>query len=416
MLERFRYPLATCFYASTWLLLLVTPLGVAPGLRNTLLLIVAGFGFYGFLRTPAKARLSWLPLAAWCAFILASAGWSWNPYGTIKSAVMDVLLPVGAMIGALTLTRKEGAQGFGFCIALAQLIIGMTALGLVLASGSEAVFNSELHIGWLSAYPGVGVATTVAVLSMPFSVAGVLQPEARLRIISIASMAAILIIALLSKNRAFWLAAPVVLAVQLLITLVRSNRGRFLGAKWLAMICGVAALVVAGWLHTTESRMPQNAGIQRGVFSVFSDDVRWSAWRIWIEKGLESPVLGFGYGKRNIPSELEPEYRGSLQEIGFGVAGHGHNLMLNLWLQTGWVGIGLFLLMAGAIVRYLLTGRTANGAVSTGATIGVCLLVALVLKNMTDDFYGQAVAVYFWLLMGIALGMHQSEIERAEGA
>jgi hypothetical protein len=26
-------------------------------------------------------------------------------------------------------------------------------------------------------------------------------------------------------------------------------------------------------------------------------------------------------------------------------------------------------------------------------------------KNMTDDFYRHAIAIYFWLLLGVAIGM-----------
>jgi O-antigen ligase len=119
-------------------------------------------------------------------------------------------------------------------------------------------------------------------------------------------------------------------------------------------------------------------------------------------------MLGFGYGKRQIPGQLESTYRERLEKIGYGVAGHGHNLILNIWLQTGLVGLIAFLALLVAMTRYLLDSLRGSENISCGGTIGVSVMVALLTKNMTDDFLGQAIAVYFWLLMGVAAGLHHA--------
>lgn len=406
------------FFAATWLLLLLAPLGVATGLRNSLLALVAAFGVLGMLSGPHRIKFPWACSLLWSGFVLGSALWSWSPYGTLKSGLMDVALPLAAMFAAFLLTCWRGARGFLYSIMLAQVLIFATAAGLVMVLGYGAVFETQLHASYFAAYPGVGVATTVAMLAMPFCIAVIFRPEnPLLRVLALLALVSIFGSALLSQNRAFWLVAPCIIGLQCALFFARRRLRLVAGVKVISLLVATLLIMGAAAFYSMSLRSASDPAANISLRAQFSQDVRWAAWQVWIARGSENPLLGFGYGKRNIPEHLEPEYRERLDQIGYGVAGHGHNLLLNFWLQTGVVGVFLFLLMVVAWVGHFFRVRAPDGQMTDGAVIGVALIASLFLKNMTDDFYGQAVAVYFWILMGVALGMHSryaGSIERTQ--
>src|SRR5690606_814242 len=76
---------------------------------------------------------------------------------------------------------------------------------------------------------------------------------------------------------------------------------------------------------------------------------------------------------------------------------HAHNLFLNTVLQTGLIGLALLLGLLGALTWRFLRQRHLH---PVAAWAGVALVAAMLLKNTTDDFMRDAVAMYFWALAG----------------
>jgi O-antigen ligase len=83
---------------------------------------------------------------------------------------------------------------------------------------------------------------------------------------------------------------------------------------------------------------------------------------------------------------------------------HGHNLLLNIAVQLGVVGVGLFVavlaLLAREYARFL-----AEPAIAPLGVIGLALLAGFLAKNFTDDFLHRHNAQVFWALNGMLLGL-----------
>lgn len=392
------------------LLLLIVPAGITVGLRTSLAILFTLIGFYLVSRGNFTTPRLLLPLLAWVSITLGSALWSWDPQETLRSAAYDALLPVGAMLAAWHLARRNGGTALWIGVLVGAPLVAITGIGVITLTGTAGLYEPALRQGWLAAYPGVGVSTTIAVLVLPFCLAGFLQELHSIRVMSAISLGGILAIGLVSQNRAVWPALAITGGIQALLLFRRqpatkqARRTLQFGALFFVVI------LVAGWFFTQNSRMPDQTGID-GTVATVTRDVRWAAWEIWAEKGAEHPILGFGYGKRLIPVHIEPPYRKRLAAIGKDLTGHAHNLLLNVWLQTGILGVAILIMLFASLTKHLLISKKTGSLVSpSNATIGLGVLVGLLAKNMTDDFFGQALALYFWLLMGIALGLHEADI------
>lgn len=390
-------------------LLLIVPAGITVGLRNSLVTLLAGIGTYLLLRGRCRREPLLVPLAAWVGTALASALWSYGPEETLHRALLEVALPAGAMLAAWHLARRRYGQALWVGVLASPLFVAGAGIGVVALTGTEGLYEHTLRQGWLAAYPGVGVATTVAVLSLPFCLAGFLQAARLLQALSAVSLCAILVIGLISQNRAVWPALALTGGVQALLLLRRRTVPQIPPRRLLLGALCCVGILAAGWYFTLNTRSQAQTGVD-GTVAVLTHDVRWAAWKIWVEKGTEHPLLGFGYGKRLMQAHLEPGYRERLAAIDHALAGHAHNLLLNVWLQTGILGLAALLTFFVASAKHLLSCRTAgHPSFPVSATIGIGVLVGLLAKNMTDDFLGQALGLYFWLLLGIALGLHEAE-------
>jgi hypothetical protein len=84
---------------------------------------------------------------------------------------------------------------------------------------------------------------------------------------------------------------------------------------------------------------------------------------------------------------------------------HAHNVFVGQLLQTGAVGLVLFvalLLALGArFARYL---RQEDDALAIVGVIGLALIAGFVVKNMTDDFLFRNNAKEWWALLAMLLG------------
>jgi O-antigen ligase len=395
------------------LFLLIVPAGITVGLRTTLATLFTVFGSYQVLRGRCSVPHLLIPISAWVFITMVSSMWSWGPQETLRSAAYDTLLPTGTMLAAWYLARNKNGTTLWIMVLAGAQLVAVAGIGVIVLTGVTGLYEPALRKGILAAYPGVGVSTTIAILVLPFCLAGLLQTNRPIRIMSIISLCAITVIGLISQNRAFWPALLLTAGAQ--VVLILHRRPQIIKkCQWklfFAAMCSVVVLL-AGWHFTLSTRFSAKPGIDGTILSI-TRDIRWAAWQIWFEKGSERPLLGFGYGKRLIPVHIEPVYRKKLATLGEELTGHAHNLLLNVWLQTGVIGLITLISLFAALARHLLSSplKVRSNHLS-GATIGICLLVGLLAKNMTDDFFDHALALYFWTLMGIALGLHEAEIHR----
>lgn len=185
-----------------------------------------------------------------------------------------------------------------------------------------------------------------------------------------------------SYSRGPYLALAVVVAVLLFY-------GRRAAWKILcALVAAAAGLAVAA------------GGVFRRLLTLFhpediSVNTHAQIWRACFDLLRGHWLFGYGTGVDNVRRALHETYH--IRQP------HAHNILLELLLENGIVGAGLFcgmlLLLAVRLIRLAKQGGKARGAAVTllAAVAGFCAC------GMTDDlFYGLKPLCYFMLLLGLA--------------
>jgi O-antigen ligase len=96
---------------------------------------------------------------------------------------------------------------------------------------------------------------------------------------------------------------------------------------------------------------------------------------------------------------------------------HGHNLVLDLLLEVGIVGLALWLWLHYEVVRLAWQrARRGGDREKAWAASAVGLLLALLVKNSTNDLDVYGNAILFWMLMGAILGLIWRQPESATQA
>ena len=84
---------------------------------------------------------------------------------------------------------------------------------------------------------------------------------------------------------------------------------------------------------------------------------------------------------------------------------HAHNLFVGQILQTGIIGLALFLgLLAALCARFVRYLRHGDDALAIIGVLGLSLVAGFVAKNMTDDFLFRSNAKEFWALLALLVG------------
>jgi exopolysaccharide production protein ExoQ len=116
----------------------------------------------------------------------------------------------------------------------------------------------------------------------------------------------------------------------------------------------------------------------------------------------EHPLLGYGRGafwSTNLPYGT---YVGNVVANGF-VVPHGHNGMLDLTLDTGFVGLGLFACSFG--VAYFRSLKQAYASDRSGDYWGIAYLTFLIMNNLTESYLLRVGNLYWPMYVMITLSV-----------
>jgi O-antigen ligase len=84
---------------------------------------------------------------------------------------------------------------------------------------------------------------------------------------------------------------------------------------------------------------------------------------------------------------------------------HAHNLLLDVWLQLGLVGVLLSLWLVVSLVRRCLRYARIDYSCTLIASCFLTLLFAFSLRCASDDLFIYAMSSTFWILCGVMLGL-----------
>jgi O-antigen ligase len=204
----------------------------------------------------------------------------------------------------------------------------------------------------------------------------------------------------LTENRMVWIALAVVFATAAATSAVRWPQ-TFMRSPWRWLAPVAALMVVLGFAFAGAARERAVADFppHTSVEATIKADPRIRLWHQLVERIGDRVWQGYGFGRRIQAEEIATDLA-DLQLT------HAHNLFVSQWLQTGAIGLGLFVAMLGAIgatfVRYV---RARDDVLAFVGVVGLSLMAGFVVKNLTDDFLFRSNAKEFWAMIAILLGL-----------
>lgn len=389
-MERVRLP--GFWYAFPILFLVSLPVTHSISLRLITLAVSAGLAFWIWRRDPESATFPLkLPLALWLLAALASVPGAVDPWYSLREVKTEAGYGIVAFFTFFLLARDRQVWRW--------LLMGLAAGFIVLAGIAIAIVVVQHGGIWVDnrgPMGGVGTYSTWLVTILPF-LGWFLYREAGTgwkRHLRWLIPLLFLTSGYLSKNRMFWIVLVVQIGFLMFLFRRYSERSlrrillRWGGATLLVIvIVGLIAAMNRGGAHWESLSFDPR------------DDVRIGFWSETAETIADNPLVGAGFGRRSFTKaypHLTPE--------GWPLW-HAHNLFLDYGIQMGIPGIAalLFLFLAlGNRYRTLLASPSEE--VRLLGMCGLILLVGVVLKSQTDDFFIRHLSLEFWALSGMLLG------------
>ena len=347
----------------------------------------------GFPKIPAKTAI-----LLWAACALLSLATAIDPGYSLGEIKNEVGYAMAAYLGFITLTRtREDAGFFLKALILGSLVLAAFALWEYVVSDST-YWNERGLAGGSGSYSTYLLALLPALLWA----GSALRHEHRWSLIA-GLIALQLVVAALAGQRAFWL----VFGLQALFALyllrargfiaISASRVRAIGVA--AVILSVLAMV--------------GATVKRDTVGV-TQDPRLTTWPAVAARIVEHPLAGKGFGreimKKAYPDLLSREYP---------AVWHAHNLFLNYGMSMGIPGmIAIVLLFSALLRKFWQLSRAEDRVVAMAGICGVLLVVGVVARNLTNDFFQRDLALLFWSVAGMLLGyaQHAKSAPRATSA
>lgn len=351
-------------------------------------------------------ELTRLPLkTAWWAWIIVAAISVWyarDPAFSFGEYRHEVLYAFGAWATCYTLARRrDGARWIGRALIVSTL--ATLGVGVALFAAGQAWFD-------LGSYGDVGTVSTFFVMVLPVFLLFALRspPHSPRRIGALVVAAACVGAGSLTLNRTFAIAVAAEITIFALFSM-RYWNSRFRTASMVGVGAIVAALAVAQVLTASESRIALTAP-GTDVRAFLSEDPRGELWRFAVARIAEHPWLGAGIGKATSSGVF-------LAHFGDPMLSHAHNTFLNRALETGLPGLAAFVFLIAAVaIAFGRVARSGDAGTAAIGAAGVALVVGVVVKNLTDDFFVRQGALLFWALAGAGLGTAAARDAAAKSA
>ena len=336
----------------------------------------------GFPEVPAKTVL-----LLWGGCALLSLVGAVDPAYSLSEIKNEIGYSMIAYLSFVTLTRTRGDAAF-FLIAL---ILGNLTLSTFALR--DNLFSNSAYWDESGLAGGSGTYSTYLLALLPVLMwAGyVLRHRGRWLLIS-GLIVLQVFVAVLVEQRAFWLAA----ALQGLFALYLLRARGFIAISARRANAIGAAVVIVSSLAIVGATVTRNA-------TPLANDVRVASWSAVAARVLEHPLLGKGFGRQTMkkayPDLVSKEDPAFL---------HPHNLFLNYGIAMGIPGmIAILLLFFALLRRFWALSRADDRIVAMAGICGVLLVIGVVARNLTNDFFQRDLALLFWSIAGMLLGYAQ---------
>ncbi|MBM3348001.1 MAG: O-antigen ligase family protein, partial [Betaproteobacteria bacterium] len=201
----------------------------------------------------------------------------------------------------------------------------------------------------------------------------------------------------LSQQRILWVVFGVQFSVAIWLLGGAGKGGR--GRALTAVAIGGTLMLAGGALYVShKAKFSQS----RADLQVIENDYRLMHWKRVFARIQDHPLAGAGFGREAMKKaypDLVPV--GEPQSLLW----HPHNVFLNYGIAMGWPGMlalaALFIALLHAYWRHWRAGEADRRVV---AVAGILLIIGVVGRNLTNDFFVRDGALLFWALNGAMLG------------
>ncbi|MEL7142627.1 MAG: O-antigen ligase family protein [Cyanobacteria bacterium J06554_3] len=343
----------------------------------------------GTLRAISKGGVLWVLIG----LMLGSIAWSISPDYTLESIRGEILpMTAFAIYVASRFTLREQLRLFAIALSIGAVLSFVYAM---------AIPSVGRHIGdkfdgaWKGIYVQKNQFSAVMVFTMmTFFVLGANNSNrierwlARLGLMFSVSMI------LLSTSLAGLLVFIVILSC---LTLFRLFRWRGFRSVLLLDLSGMLALCLAVLLLGTW----QDLAVGLGKDPTLS--ARTHIWSGSIDKIMDRPILGYGRAAFWVPNNPKAREIGALASKGDFIPAHAHNGFLDLAIDQGLLGLGLFLI--GYISTFLMAVRCAYQAKTPEDLWPLAFLILLCMNNLAETNMAVRTSLHWVTYMIVFLSM-----------
>lgn len=372
------------------LFLFILPFPGTVALRLLCLAVACAIAIYGWRRLAPPAFPCKGAIAAWVGIAVLSIFFAVDPGYSLSEIKNEVGYTLMAAATFFLYMNDQSRLRLG-CIAVLLAVVTLA----VWALSRYAIYG---HWNDAAGHGGVGTYASYMLMIAPVFVVGwYLFPRWKWAMVLVGALA--VASAAYARQRAFW---PV-LGIEALLFWwlvsrpvgavgLRKSRGALTVA---AVFLAVGVLVAAMLVATQENRVTLH-----GEDVALKNDGRLKLWPTVLGTILEHPITGAGFG-RNAMKLGYPELLSSADPNFW----HAHNMFLNYGLAMGLPGmIALIYLFVSLSRVYWRLSHSSDELVRITGAAGLMLVIAVLLRNMTNDFFLRDNALFFWAINGMFLG------------
>jgi exopolysaccharide production protein ExoQ len=359
----------------------------------SLIYVVTMYLFVHNCDQPLRSFFSQWPLVALCGLAITSTFWSQAPGLSFRRSVALTLTLLFGVYFASRFSLKEQfrllAWGYGVCVFF-SFPFGLFGLGTSVDAGRNAagwygVFAQKNSLGYMMVLSALTFLFWGRVETEHKGVARMGFWASLLLIVLSQSMTAILTIGML-----------MILLPYLRWTVRKSVRWMVAGIAFLLAVGTVTLFYVATHIEDITNFLGRSPTLTGRV----------PLWILSSVMALRRPWLGYGFNAFWLPDEL---YVQRIWDLLRWTPPHAHNGLLELWLELGLVGVGLFMLVfAYYVVEAVRFMRSDSGQASLWPLL---FLLFMFFANLTEPFFLSRNSIYIIIFVAIGMTTHAKRRE-----
>ena len=343
-------------------------------------------------KTTLKALLKGGVLWIFVGLMIASLGWSMSPSYTEESIRGEVLpMTAFALYFASRFNMREQMQMLAISLGIGAMLSLFYAVAIP-SIGRHV--GDEFAGAWKGIYPQKNnFSSTMTLTMLIFFILSLINRNYTERLLARVGLLFSVAMIILSTSK-----SGLIVFVFMLIVVLLSRLFRWKGRRSVLMldIGGLALLCLGAVLSVTWQTIVINLGKDPTL------SARTYIWTGAIEKIMQQPLLGYGRAAFWVPDSIPAWEIGARAAKGF-VPSHAHNGFIDIALELGLVGLGLFIL--GFIPTYLLALGRAYQARRPEDLWPFAFLTLLVISNMTETVLITRTSPYWVIYMTMFLSL-----------